>query len=231
MSNVTEIFLLALAGLVPIINPLSTAPLFVTLTNRHEPLNQAKIALLAPLFAFFILVFFLITGDMLIAFFGISIAGIRIAGGIVIGIIGLQMLFPHLSSQSGAQSTEPVTDESLALSPLAIPSISGPGSIAVVLSIGSDIPNDQWLVGHMSVVLAIALVMLLVYVTFLSASFLARRVGQSLIDGITRIMGFLLIALAVQFVAIGFSKYQAGPSLIKTVKYINEQVSPRKGHA
>ena len=220
-----EAFLLTIAGLVPIVNPLSTAPLFVSLTDQRGPERQARIARLAPLFAFCILVFFLVTGDALIDFFGISIAGIRIAGGIVIGIVGLQMLFPHLGANPTAGHPTSDSDESLALSPLAIPSISGPGSIAVVLSIGASVPNEHWLVGYAGVILAIAAVMALAYVTFVSASVLARRVGQSLIDGITRIMGFLLIALAVQFVAIGVTKYHEGPPLTQTGETTIEQDS------
>jgi multiple antibiotic resistance protein len=211
MSSFAEIFLLTLAGLIPIVNPLSTAPLFVALTERLSLVDQAKVAIMAPIFAFFILVFFLIAGDSLIDFFGISIAGIRIAGGIVIGIIGLQMLFPQFNARYVVDQRNGSNNVSLALSPLAIPSISGPGSIAVVLSIGASVPNQNWLTGYSAVLLAIAIAMAIVFATFVSASLVARFVGQSLIDGITRIMGFLLIAIGVQFVAIGVVKFQTSP--------------------
>lgn len=211
MSSFPEIFLLTLAGLIPIVNPLSTAPLFVALTDHFTPSEQMRVARKAPLYAFVILAFFLIAGDTVIDFFGVSIAGVRVAGGIVIGIVGLQMMFPQFSAPQTAPHPAQISITSVALSPLAIPSISGPGSIAVVLSIGAAIPDQNLVLGYLAVLLAMALVMLIVYVTFLSASYVARRLGQSLIDGITRIMGFLLIALAVQFVAIGITKFQSEP--------------------
>jgi len=128
---------ITLIALLPICNPLSTVPLFLSLTRKHTNAERNRQALLASVYMFAILFAFAVGGSYIIAFFGISVPAIRIAGGAIVGYIGFRMLFPVESEQSGEKNTPPPKKD-VAFSPLAMPSLAGPGSISVVLAIASD---------------------------------------------------------------------------------------------
>lgn len=198
-----ELVLLVFAGLLPIMNPFSTAPLLIALTagmTRHERNRQT---LLGCLYAFCILATFLIAGRFIISFFGISLPGIRIAGGLMVSTLGFRMVFP-----SSAANDEKVTaQKDIAFSPLAMPSLSGPGSISVVLATSAQIPNDKMFLGNIIVLIGIALTAFTAWLVLRGAIFLVRFLGPTGIDALTRIFGFLLICIGVQFVLIGVSDF------------------------
>ena len=135
--------------LLPIMNPFSTAPVFIALTAGMDRNKRNRQALLACTYAFGILVVFLLLGSAIIEFFRISIPGLRAAGGLIMSAIGFRMLFPTSSAPLSA-STHAEQDLDIAFTPLAMPSLAGPGSISVVLTAAPQIksihPDDRGLV-------------------------------------------------------------------------------------
>jgi multiple antibiotic resistance protein len=198
-----ELVLLAIAGLLPIMNPFSTAPLLIALTAGMTPQERARQTLLGCLYAFAILSTFLIAGRFIISFFGISLPGIRIAGGLLISTLGFRMVFPPETRKDEAV----VAKTDIAFSPLAMPSLSGPGSISVVLATSAQIPDDRILLGNIIMLIGIGLTTLITWLVLSGSFVLVRFLGPSGIDALTRIFGFLLICIGVQFVLIGTSDF------------------------
>jgi len=203
-----ELVLLVIAGLLPIMNPFSTAPLLIAMTAGMTPEERARQTLLGCLYAFSILAVFLIAGRFIISFFGISLPGIRIAGGLLVSTLGFRMVFPK--PQIEGEKIAPQKD--IAFSPLAMPSLSGPGSISVVLATSAQIPDDKVLLGNIIVLAGIAITTLITWLVLRGAIYLVRFLGPTGIDALTRIFGFLLICIGVQFVLMGVSDF-FGPLL------------------
>ncbi len=170
------------------------------------PRDRNRQAHKACLYAFIILAVFLLVGDVIIDFFGISLPSIRVAGGVVIAVIGRRMLFP-VPEVPAADETPDTTSVDYAISPLAIPSLSGPGSIAVVISMSTSVPEGNEAAGLAALLLGVAIVLLSAWFVMMAAARIVRFVGASLIDGITRIMGFILVALAIQFIGNGITEF------------------------
>jgi len=202
--------LLTVGALLPIMNPFSTAPLFVSLTANFEPRRRKAQALMACVYAFAILVVFLLAGAAIVDFFGISIPGIRAAGGLIIMAIGFRMLFPvpKAAADDGASAAAP--DQDVAFSPLAMPSLAGPGSIAVVMSAAAQIrsarPSD-WPLAYAAVIAGMAATLVFSYVVLRLAGLMVRFLGRGGIDSMTRIFGFLLICIGMQFLLTGIADF------------------------
>jgi multiple antibiotic resistance protein len=191
-------------------NPFSTAPLFVSLTSGTSAKARNRIAGQACLYAFGILVVFLLLGAAIIDFFGISIPGLRVAGGLIISVIGFRMLFPRpATSTDGSDQSKPHEPE-IAFTPLAMPSLAGPGSISVVLTAAAQIktirPDDFALI-YVAVILGMAITLAISYAVLRAAGAMVRFLGKSGIDAMTRIFGFLLIGIGIQFLLTGISDF------------------------
>ncbi|HEX5262379.1 MAG TPA: MarC family NAAT transporter [Phenylobacterium sp.] len=205
---------LTVGGLLPIMNPFSTAPLFVSLTASMEPPRRQNQAMKACIYAFAILVVFLVLGAAIVEFFGISIAGIRAAGGLIILAIGFRMLFPAAKT-GGDVGPSAAPDDDFAFSPLAMPSLAGPGSIAVVMSAAAQIRSarpDDWAVIYTAVVVGMAVTLVFSYLVLRLASAMVRFLGREGIDAMTRIFGFLLVCIAMQFLLTGIADFYGLPS-------------------
>ncbi len=200
---------LTVAGLLPVMNPFSTAPLFVSLTASMTPERRKAQAIKACLYAFAILVTFLLAGAAIVDFFGISIAGIRAAGGLIILVIGFRMLFPAAPVAGGADaSAEPDLD--VAFSPLAMPSLAGPGSIAVVISASAQIRSvhpSVWVTIYLAAIVGMAATLVFSYGVLRLAAAMVRFMGREGIDAMTRIFGFLLICIGMQFLLTGIADF------------------------
>ena len=192
------------------VNPFSTAPLFVSLTANFEPRRRRAQALEACAYAFAILVVFLLAGAAIVDFFGISVPGIRSAGGLIILATGFRMLFPAAKSAGDAVAPADAPELDVAFSPLAMPSLAGPGSIAVVMSaaaqIRSERPND-WALAYAAVILGMASTLLFSYLVLRLAGAMVRFLGRQGIDSMTRIFGFLLICIGMQFLLTGIADF------------------------
>lgn len=190
-------------------NPFSTLPLFMSLTGKASKERRNRVALAACLYAFLLLVSFLLLGTAIIDFFGISVPGIRIAGGLIISVIGFRMLFPDVSP-AGASNERSNREEEVAFTPLAMPSLAGPGSISVVVTAASQIKSnhpDQYLIVYAGVVLGMVITVMIALAVLRSAGQVEKALGPSGLDAMTRIFGFLLVAIGVQFLLIGVSDF------------------------
>jgi multiple antibiotic resistance protein len=191
-------------------NPFSTAPLFVSLTSGASAKVRNKIALQACLYAFAILAVFLLLGAAIIDFFGISVPGLRVAGGLIISTIGFRMLFPKPPTTANASETPQSPELEVAFTPLAMPSLAGPGSISVVLTAAAQIesthPRELVLV-NLAVIIGMGITLAIAYAVLRTASSMVRFLGKAGIDAMTRIFGFLLIAIAMQFLLIGIGDF------------------------
>jgi multiple antibiotic resistance protein len=191
-----------LITLLPIINPVSTAILLLSISSHLTNEDRNRQILLACLYMTGILVTFLLAGHFIMLFFGISTSGIRIAGGMVIGFLGFRMLFPAEEHLSHEGKQEAIQKRDISFSPLAMPSLSGPGAIATVITISSSIDARHGyakLFAFTGVVLAIMITALVSWFVLRSAGFMRRLLGVNGVDSLSRIMGFLLVCIGVQF--------------------------------
>jgi multiple antibiotic resistance protein len=205
-----EAISLTCAALLPIMNPFSTAPLFVSLTANFDARKRQGQALKACIYSFAILVTFLLAGAAIVDFFGISIAGIRTAGGLIILAIGFRMLFPAAKPAGGEAASAAAPDLDVAFSPLAMPSLAGPGSIAVVMSAAAQIRSakpDDWGMIYVGVIAGMAVTLLFTYLVLRLAGAMVRFMGREGIDAMTRIFGFLLVCIGMQFLLTGVAGF------------------------
>ena len=200
---------LTIGALLPIMNPFSTAPLFVSLTTGFDNKKREQQAFLGCVYALGILVTFLLLGSVIIRFFGISIPGIRVAGGLIISTVGFRMLFP-LPKSGGSGSEARQQDLDIAFTPIAMPSLAGPGSISVVLSSAAHIQSNYpelWQLIYVGVIAGMVVTLIISFLVLRVASAMVRFLGTAGIDAMTRIFGFLLICIGMQFLLTGISDF------------------------
>jgi multiple antibiotic resistance protein len=181
----------------------------VSLTAGFSKQRRNQQAFLGCLYAFIILLVFLLVGSAIIDFFGISIPGIRVAGGLIIGVTGFSMLFPAARAKSSPTEGDGVEPD-IAFTPIAMPSLAGPGSITVVLSAAAQIRSkfpEEWVLIYAAVVVGLAVTLVLSYLALRAAGAIVRFLGASGIDAMTRVFGFLLIAIGMQFLLTGVSDF------------------------
>ena len=157
-----------------------------------------------------LLVLFAILGESVLGFIGISMPAFRVAGGILLFITALDMLFERRTKRREDQAEESEEDDSEdpSVFPLAIPLIAGPGAIASIILLTGQRPGAE---GMLMVLGITALVLLLCLGMFLASSLLERALGKTGITVVTRLLGMLLAALSVQFVLDGLSAFGFGP--------------------
>lgn len=205
-----EAIALTIGALLSIMNPFSTAPLFVALTADFDSEKRNRQAFMGCVYAFGILVVFLLLGSAIIDFFGISVPGIRVAGGLIIAYVGFGMLFPTLQPAVSVGAAGPQSERDISFTPLAMPSMAGPGSISVVLSSAEQIRSirpDDWGLVYIAVIVGMALTLVISYVVLRTASSMIGFLGQGGIDAMTRIFGFLLICIGMQFLLSGITDF------------------------
>jgi multiple antibiotic resistance protein len=203
---VIELFGSALATFLVIIDPPGCAPIFASLTRGTTPAHRRAMAIRSSLIAWAILMFFALLGKPMLHALGISLASFRIAGGILLFYIAVDMIFERRTQrrEMRANSIEGTPEaEDISVFPMAIPMITGPGSIASAMLWVSR-AEDPLAVGI--VLAAITTVMLITLVTLLAAGPLMRLIGEKLEAMITRILGVILAALAAQFVVDGLKQ-------------------------
>ena len=207
-----QYFLGALVSLIVITNPLSKLPLFVSLTQGMSEERRRQQALWAGIYSAAIMLVSLLGGNMLLAFFGISYGAMRIAGGLVVAMIGYQMLFGG-NTPNNAPIVRRDKDD-YAFFPIAMPGIAGPGPSAVVIGFSTEIAE---LKDYVDLAVALGWTAAAIVVTA-SASWavmrysdlLTRRLGPSGTLVLGKLMGFILICIGVQFVGSGIRTFMAG---------------------
>lgn len=195
------------AALLPIVNPLSTVGLVVSITHGLTDAERNVQLKRACVYMFCILTAFLVAGGVIMNFFGISIPGLRIAGGLIVSYIGFRMLFPETSGISRQEQAEAVEKPDISFTPLAMPSLSGPGSIAVVIGIASTAQaGEHVVINHVLVAIGIAITAFISYVTLRAATRLNHVLGKTGMNAVARLMGFLLVCIGVQFIINGVAE-------------------------
>lgn len=221
MSNVTHlwaIFLGTFIGLLPIINPLAAAPTFLAITEGDSIARRREQARKGCFYMVAILVSFLIGGTFIMNFFGISIPGLRIAGGILMTGIGMEMLMSRKSASRSADEEEraaAVKKPDISFSPLAMPMLSGPGSIAVTLGFTSL--ATSW-TDYLAIIAGIISVALLTYIVLRLSERIVGLIGPVGVNAMTKIMGFLIMCIGVQFVVNGVLNIATDPELLRGIK-------------
>lgn len=195
-----ETALVALATFFATIGPLDVAVLFAGLTHQHSARERRAMALRGVAIAAVILLFFALAGEAILASFGISLAALQTAGGILLLLIAIDMVFARSSggtTTTEAEVTEAASKRDIAVFPLAMPLIAGPGAMGAAILLVAEAEGDPALT---AVVVAALLGMLLItLVLLLTATQVQKLFGVTAMHVVSRIAGILLAALAVQF--------------------------------
>ena len=198
-----EFLLTSFVALFIIIDPIGLTPVFIAITQGMDDTLRRKVALRSVLVSAFVISLFIVGGETVLGLIGISMPAFRIAGGILLFLTALDMLFQRRSKRRENQTEQELVDDP-SVFPLAIPLIIGPGAIATVILIAGAKPG---LVGIASTGFITALVLLTVFVFFSAASRIEKLLGKTGIDVLTRLLGMLLAALSVQFVIEGLLEF------------------------
>ncbi|CAM3743609.1 MarC family protein [Parendozoicomonas haliclonae] len=203
--SLMEFGVLCLTSLFTMINPISIAPVFLSLTNGLKSDRRRQVADKAILTALAILMFFALTGSVIFDVFGISVNGLRIVGGILFFGMGYEMVQARQSRTQFDKAEELETidaySQDIALTPLGIPLVCGPGAIATVLIL---IQEKTW--DYMLLLFAcICVVMLVTWITLLFAGPLMNRLGEGGTKVLTRVMGLIVMVIAVEYFFAGLS--------------------------
>ena len=205
-----ELFTTAFITFVVVIDPPGCAPIFASLTSGTEQAHRRKMAIRSSFVAWCILLFFALLGEPLLRTLGISLSAFRLAGGIMLFIIALEMVFEKRTErrEERAKEIEGTPEaEDISVFPMAIPMIAGPGSIATIMLLCA---RANGLVQGGIVLAAMTAVIILTLIALLLAGPLMKLIGAKLEGMITRILGVILAALAVQFVLDGLERSLPG---------------------
>ncbi len=203
MSNWNEYIQLS-AGLMSVVNPIGAIPTFMALTAARSRTDKKRTALVCACAVFMVLQISLLAGEPILNFFNIGLPAFRVAGGILILLMGLRMLHatPDRARHTPEEQAESSEKESVAVVPLAIPLLSGPGAISTTIVYGHMGHTWQHFLLMSAVIFSVSFI---VWVALLVAPKIAGFMGQTGINVVTRVMGLLLAAIAVEFIANGLS--------------------------
>lgn len=203
-----NLFFFALAALFSVMNPLGTIPIFVGLTQEHAPRERSRISLITVFNVLLILLISFYGGKYLLLFFGISIESLRIAGGLIIISSGFALLTGTFSRHKGMEKPKVKEDlnqrEQIALTPLAIPMLAGPGTISLLIGYYESYSR---MTEQLVIVGAIVTVCLVSFLMLKSAHYIAGFLGASGLNAISRIIGFIVIAIGIEYVSSGVLTY------------------------
>lgn len=193
-----DYFLGVFIPLIIIVNPSSTLALFSAITRSYSKKERKKTAKNAAVYAAILLIIFAFAGSAILEYLGIEIYSLRIAGGILLAFVGLDMTRRGQQFGESAPGKEQKAD--YALVPLAMPSLAGPGAITVtIVSMKNLTLEISWYQAIILAIIAILLTMIITYLIFLSSTFVIKALGKKGMDAFTRVMGLLTVAIAVQF--------------------------------
>jgi multiple antibiotic resistance protein len=192
-------------ALFPIVDPFGGIPIFFTMTATWSARDRRRTAFKTGVWVFVILVTFLFFGRFVLHFFGISLPVIKIAGGLIVANTAWGMVTSH-ARITPEESLEAEDKEDISLTPLAMPLMSGPGAIGVVMALAAHVDSAAAYVG---MVIGVAAIALSVTLFFVLGGPLVRRLGPSAVGAINKIFGFLTLAIAVQLVWNGVADFQS----------------------
>lgn len=193
--------LLAFLAILPVVNPFSKPPIFLTITEGWSVEERRNEAFKASLYAFAILLVSLLAGTFILKFFSISLPALQIAGGLLIARTAFQMLNPQKEHhQTQAEEHDAKQREDVYFVPMAMPLLAGPGSMAVMINLATEITFwAEWII----FAVAAAAVCILSFFILAESSRFARFLGINGMNALSKLMGFLLLALSIQFILNG----------------------------
>lgn len=194
-------FIKLFTTLISIVNPISVIPLYLAFTEAH-PESRPEVALTAAISVAIVMVVCVFAGSEILNFFGITIPGFRIAGGILLFMVALNMLNARISrvKHTESEGREALESESVGVIPLAIPLTVGPGTISTVVLLSQD---QQDIMGKITLVAACISIAFVVWASFRLGPQISRAIGKTGMNIVTRVMGLILAAVAVEFIVGG----------------------------
>lgn len=195
-------FAIVFAALFVITNPFGNIGVFVSLTEGDSDSFKKQQAMKAAFYSFGLLFVFFVGGQYILNFFGITLDGIQIGGGLIIARIGFGLLAGQKSHPADSkEAKEAIEKEDVSFCPLAMPIVAGPGGIAVVLTAANKM--DLVLMDYVTITAAIAASCIVVWICFRESTWVAKLLGETGMTAITKIMGFIIICIAIQMVITG----------------------------
>lgn len=193
-------FLVLLGAIFSVLNPIGAIPFFVGLTHDYSKKDRSRVSLMTAINVCIILLISFFVGEYVLKFFGITISALRIAGGILIASSGFGLLNANPKKRKGISKEveeDLQTRNSIALTPLAMPMLAGPGSISLLIAFYQDHNSTIDVAASTT---AIVVVSFLIFLILRSAHYLAKYLGASGIVAISRIVGFLTVAIGIQYI-------------------------------
>ena len=204
MADLLSFALLSFSSIIIVVNPLAATLIFVSLTGTMDQAAKLKVARDASQFALVVLLIFTVAGGWILQLFGISIEAFRIAGGLLLFGIGMDMVYAKTSrtKMTATEKYEGQDADDIAVMPLAIPMITGPGAITTAIVLMNE-AMAMSVVALAVVPLAAVAAIGITYYMMQRSDVIVRRIGQREYRAVNRLMGMLLIAISVQFILIG----------------------------
>jgi len=196
MNDMITFALLSFTSFFTLINPLGTMPIFMTMTADLEHKNRVKTARKAVIVAFFTIIVFALSGQLLFNFFGISVNSFRIVGGVIFFLMGMDMLQARLGKVKVKDSEVKKYVNDISVTPLAIPMICGPGAITNSIVLMEDATHIKMVA---VLFIAILAVMILTYFILVSSSKIIKILGETGNNVMMRLMGLIVMVIAVEF--------------------------------
>lgn len=203
-GEVLSFALLSISSIIIIVNPLGATLIYVSLTTNMDKPARDAVARDACRYAFLILLIVAVIGAWILQLFGITLEAFRIAGGILLFGIGMEMVYAKTSRTklTATEKYESRDTEDIAMMPLAIPMIAGPGAITTTIVLMNEATTMTPIASGI-VLVSIAISIVLTYYMMRNSDYILTRIGQREYRAVNRLMGMLLIAIAVQFVING----------------------------
>lgn len=195
-------FVFAFTSLITLVDPLGFAPVYLSLVDGMTREEKKGVAKKGAITACVVLIVFWLLGRVIFSVFGITVHAFRIAGGILFFKVGMEMLEAKISRRRSTpvEEAEAENKEDIGYTPIGIPLIAGPGAITSVMILSTDATDIMY---KSVLLLAIVLVMIITYLTFITADKLTERFGRTGLRIMQRIMGLILMVMAVQFIING----------------------------
>ncbi len=202
MNFSIEFFILCISSLFTVLDPLGNVPIFISMTQDYSQQERNIISLKAIFFSFIVLTLFALIGEFIFSFYNITIHSFRIAGGLLLFKISLDMVESKRSRTKTTPKEEKEAEEkeAIAFTPLAIPLIAGPGSIATIMILASESKNNN---DNFAIFFALAIVLFITLLIFRISDILSNRLGRSGLRIMKRLMGLILMVISIEFILKG----------------------------
>jgi multiple antibiotic resistance protein len=196
-------------AIIVIVDPLGLLPIFISITADETERERARTAKVAVIFAAIVMIVGSLVGGPLLRLFGISIASFRVAGGLLILILALAMLNAKISpsKQAPEEAREAVEKENVAVVPLAVPLLAGPAALSTIIVYSQSTPG--WGI-KLFLIFSIIVVAFITWIMLRLSNVISRKLGQTGLNNVTRLMGLILAAIAVEFITGGLGQLFPG---------------------